>query len=51
MNNYNDLLTYSQYAQLNNISLKTVYNKVKAGLIKPVIIGKAKFIKYDKQNS
>ena len=48
MNNYNVLLTYTQYAILNNISLKTVYNKVKAGLIKPVIIGKAKFIKNEK---
>jgi len=49
MNNYKELYTYSQYAILNNISLKTVYNRVKAGLITPIIIGKAKFIKYEKK--
>ena len=45
---YSNLLTYAQYAKLKSISLKTVYNHIKAGLIKPVIIGKAKFIKNDK---
>ena len=42
---YDELLTYTEYAKLKGISLKTVYNKVKAGIIKPVIIGKAKFIR------
>jgi predicted site-specific integrase-resolvase len=47
---YKELLTYSEYAELKKISLKTVYNHVKAGNIIPVIIGKAKFIKYEKSN-
>ena len=47
---YNELLTYTEYANKKGISLKTVYNKVKAGIIKPVIIGKSKFLKYDKIN-
>ena len=47
---YTDLLTYSEYAKVKNISLKTVYNYVKAGIIKPVIIGKAKFIKHEKNS-
>jgi predicted site-specific integrase-resolvase len=46
-NKYNELLTYSEYAKLKGISLKTVYNHVKAGIIKPVIIGKAKFLRYE----
>jgi len=49
MSNYKNLITYQEYAKLENISLKTVYNYVKAGLIKPVIIGKSKFIKYEKK--
>lgn len=47
---YNELLTYSEYAKLKGISLKTVYNHVKAGYIKPVVIGKAKFIKHEKNS-
>lgn len=43
-----NLITYSEYAILKNISLKTVYNHIKAGYIKPVVIGKAKFIRYEK---
>lgn len=39
-----NLLTYEQYALKKGISLKTVYNRIKAGLIRPVIIGKSKFI-------
>lgn len=49
-NQYNELLTYSEYAKLKGISLKTVYNHIKAGFIKPVIIGKAKFIRYEKNS-
>lgn len=48
-NFYEQLITFEQYAKLNNISLKTVYNKIKAGLIKPVVIGKSKFIKNEKK--
>lgn len=44
---YKELLTYSEYAELKKISLKTVYNHVKNGLIVPVVIGKAKFIRYE----
>jgi predicted site-specific integrase-resolvase len=47
---YNELLTYTEYAKLKGVSLKTVYNHVKAGNIIPVIIGKAKFIRYEKNN-
>ena len=47
---YSELMTYTEYANKKGISLKTVYNKVKAGIIKPVIIGKSKFLKYDKIN-
>lgn len=39
-----NLLTFEQYATKKGISLKTVYNHIKAGLIRPVIIGKSKFI-------
>ena len=39
-----NLISLEQYAQIKNVSLKTVYNKIKAGALKPVIIGKAKFI-------
>ena len=45
MNEYKNLLTFEQYARRKKISLKTVYNHIKAGLLKPVIIGKSKFIK------
>jgi hypothetical protein len=44
---YTELLTFIEYAKLKGISLKTVYNHVKAGNIIPVIIGKAKFIKHE----
>jgi hypothetical protein len=41
----NELLTFAEYAKLNNISLKTVYNYVNSGVLTPVIIGKSKFLK------
>ena len=39
-----NLLTFEQFAQKKGISLKTVYNHIKIGKIKPVIVGKTKFI-------
>lgn len=45
---YTELLTYTEYAKLKGISLKTVYNKVKSGIIIPVVIGKSKFLRYEK---
>ena len=47
MNNDYNLLTYQEYATIKKVSLKTVYNWIKAGLIKPVVIGTSKFIKYE----
>ena len=47
---YSELMTYTEYAKFKKISLKTVYNYVNTGLIKPLIIGKAKFIKINNEN-
>ena len=41
---YTELLTFIEYAKLKGISLKTVYNWIKSGKVKPTIIGKHKFI-------
>lgn len=43
-----NLITLEQYAQIKNVSLKTVYNWIKAGKIKPVKIGKHQFINNEK---
>ena len=40
-----DLKTFSQYAELKKISLKTVYNWIKIGKLKVTKIGKSNFIK------
>jgi len=45
MTDISELLTYEQYAKKKKISLKTVYNKIAAGTIKPIVIGKSKFLK------
>lgn len=39
------ILSLSEYAQSQNVSLKTVYNWIKSGKLKPYIIGKTKFVK------
>lgn len=44
MNN-TDFITLQEYATKKNKSLKTIYNWIKVGKIKPVQIGKHKFIK------
>jgi predicted DNA-binding transcriptional regulator AlpA len=41
------LITLKEYAERKNKSLKTIYNWIKAGKLKPVIIGKHQFIKYE----
>jgi len=41
----NQLLSLEEYAKSKNVSLKTIYNWIKAGKLKPIIIGKSKFIK------
>jgi excisionase family DNA binding protein len=41
----NQLLSLEEYAKLKNVSLKTIYNWIKAGKLKPINIGKSKFIK------
>jgi predicted site-specific integrase-resolvase len=38
------ILTLEQYAAECRVSLKTVYNWINSGKIKPTIIGKHKFI-------
>ncbi len=43
--NANQLLSFEEYSKQENVSLKTVYNWIKAGKLKPIIIGKSKFIK------
>lgn len=40
-----NLLTLEQYARKKGVSLKTIYNWINAGKLKPVYIGKHKFIK------
>lgn len=40
----NFILTLEQYANQQGVSLKTVYNWIKSGKVKPTIIGKHKFI-------
>jgi predicted site-specific integrase-resolvase len=49
MNNQN-LITLEDYARLKKVSLKTIYNWINAGKLKPVIIGKHKFINNEKNN-
>jgi predicted site-specific integrase-resolvase len=43
-----NLVTLEQYAKHIGVSLKTIYNHIKNGKIKPVIIGKTKFINLKK---
>lgn len=40
----NFILSLEQYAKQQGVSLKTVYNWIKSGKIKPTIIGKHQFI-------
>jgi hypothetical protein len=42
--NISELKTIEDYAKEKKVSMKTIYNWIKKGLIKPVIIGKSKFI-------
>jgi predicted site-specific integrase-resolvase len=44
----NNLITLAEYAKIKKKSLKTVYNWIHSGKIKPVVIGTHKFIKYEK---
>lgn len=44
-----EILSLQEYAKLKNVSLKTVYNWLKAGAIKPILIGKTKCIAITKQ--
>lgn len=41
-------MSLEEYAQHIGVSLKTIYNHIKSGKIKPVIIGKTKFINLKK---
>lgn len=43
--NETGLMSIEQFAARKKVSIKTVYNWIKAGKIKPVIIGKTKLIK------
>lgn len=40
----NNILTLEEFAKVQKVSLKTVYNWINKGKIKPTIIGKHKFI-------
>jgi predicted site-specific integrase-resolvase len=40
----NFILTLEQYAKQKGVTLKTVYNWINSGKVKPTIIGKHKFI-------
>jgi hypothetical protein len=40
-----NLISIEDYARKKKVSIKTVYNWMKAGKLKPVIIGKTKLIK------
>jgi predicted site-specific integrase-resolvase len=42
---YSNLVTLEVYARKKKRSLKTIYNWIKSGKVKPVVIGKSKFIK------
>jgi predicted site-specific integrase-resolvase len=42
---YSNLVTLEVYARRKKRSLKTIYNWIKSGKVKPVVIGKSKFIK------
>jgi len=39
-----NLMTFTEYAEKKDICIKTVYNHIKNGNLRPVIIGKSKFI-------
>lgn len=39
------LISIEQYAERKKVSIKTVYNWIKAGKVTPVVIGKTKLIK------
>lgn len=38
------IYTLQEYADLKKVSLKSVYNWIKSDYIKPILIGKTKFI-------
>jgi predicted site-specific integrase-resolvase len=40
-----NLISIEDYARRKKVSVKTIYNWIKAGKVKPVIIGKTKLIK------
>jgi len=46
MSNETNLQSIEDYARRKKVSIKTVYNWIKAGKVKPVIIGKTKLIKH-----
>ena len=39
-----DLKTIEQYAKEKGVSMRTIYTWIKKGLVKPIVIGKSKFI-------
>ena len=41
-------MTLEEYAKHIGVSLKTIYNHINSGKLKPTIIGKSKFIKLKK---
>lgn len=45
MSNETNLQSIEDYARRKKVSIKTVYNWIKIGKVKPVIIGKTKLIK------
>ena len=42
------LLTLQEYADIKKVSLKTVYNWINKGKIKPIVMGKTKFLTHGK---
>lgn len=44
------LITLEEYAKIKNVSLKTIYNWINAGKLQVTIIGKHKFINYEKKS-
>jgi hypothetical protein len=44
-----DLYTLEEYAEKKKISLKTVYNRIEAGVIQPIKKGKTMFIRKEKK--
>lgn len=42
---YSNLVSIEDYARKKKVSVKTIYNWINSGKLKPVVIGKTKLIK------